>query len=48
MEKKLFLIVLLSLSCVLYCDAKVYLGAPFNDGMVLQRETKANVWGKAR
>lgn len=47
MEKKLFLIVLLSLSCVLYCDAKVYLGAPFNDGMVLQRETKANVWGKA-
>lgn len=28
-------------------NAKVYLGAPFNDGMVLQRESKVALWGKA-
>ncbi len=47
MEKKLLIITLLSLASIFHISAKVYPGAPFNDGMVLQRETKVNLWGKA-
>ena len=47
MEKKLLILILLSLLCTLHGNAKVYPGAPFNDGMVLQRESKVHLWGKA-
>ena len=45
MMKKWF-VLLLTLP-LLQLQARVYLGAPFNDGMVLQQESKVLLWGKA-
>ena len=47
MNKKVILLLLFVITALQYSEARVYLGAPFGDGMVLQRETKANLWGKA-
>ncbi len=47
MEKKIFILLLLGVTFLQSINAKVYLGAPFSDGIVLQRETKIKLWGKA-
>ena len=45
--KKLFLLLLCSLAGQM-ASARVTLPGIFSDGMVMQRETQANIWGTAR